>query len=169
MEAEDRVTYLGTGIGDERAAKRYLKAKWRQARPEPLVTRWPVGFDELAHHLETGHGYGEVEVECIYPDWDDMDWPIHHVETLHHAGSLRLCRPAEDGHVHVAAGQRFYVSAMNGPLRGLLLGPYASHMMAILNVNRGRRLVGRRLGSAGFSYGYGTASSARTLPTVFGR
>jgi hypothetical protein len=35
----DRVTYLGTGIGDLKAAKRYLRNKFRERPLEPIVSR----------------------------------------------------------------------------------------------------------------------------------
>lgn len=34
-----RVTYLGTGIGDLTAAKRYLRRTYNQGLPEPVVSR----------------------------------------------------------------------------------------------------------------------------------
>jgi hypothetical protein len=36
---EERVTYLGTGIADLEAAKRYLRDKFRQAPLEPIQRR----------------------------------------------------------------------------------------------------------------------------------
>lgn len=52
---------------------------------------------------------------------------------------------------------------------GWLLGPYASHMTALANVERGRQLAeDLRPDQAAFAY-FGTASHPHTLPTVFGR
>jgi hypothetical protein len=38
-EYGERITYLGTGIGDPDAAKRYLRRRWNQGVPEPVQTR----------------------------------------------------------------------------------------------------------------------------------
>jgi hypothetical protein len=95
-----------TGIADEKAAKRYLWARFRQ-RPLPEI--------------------------------------------------------------QIRRGARFYVSAALDGRFALLLGPYVSHMTALANVDRGRRLAlasGDR--RAPFS-AYGTISLPTTRPTVFGR
>lgn len=38
-EYGERVTYLGTGIGTLDGAKRYLRRRWSQGLPEPVVRR----------------------------------------------------------------------------------------------------------------------------------
>lgn len=35
----DRETFLGTGIADLAAAKRYLRHKWSEGQPEPIQSR----------------------------------------------------------------------------------------------------------------------------------
>jgi hypothetical protein len=67
--------------------------------------------------------------------------------------------------IQIRPQARFYVSMIDGPRKALLLGPYASHMTALANVGRGRRLAIERYPFAT----YGTASAATTLPTAFGR
>lgn len=103
----ERVSYYGTGIANEKAARRYLRDKFRQ-------------------------------------------------------------RPLEEKLI-VRAGARFYVSVRDGARSGFLLGPYASHMMALMNVARGRSLAEESSNRA-WSYAFGTASAlGPNLKTVFGR
>ena len=101
----DRTSYLGTGIADLGAAKRYLRRKFNQGPAEPVVSR---------------------------------------------------------------PGARFYVTARSGRRTVYLLGPYASHMTALVNVDRGRILAHTRGAAAAFAC-YGTASALQTLPARFGR
>lgn len=68
-------------------------------------------------------------------------------------------------------GARFYVTAHSGGRTAALLGPYVSHMTALANVERGRRLALER-----FSHdpevefaAFGTASLRKTVRTRFGR
>ena len=71
--------------------------------------------------------------------------------------------------IEVRPGARFYVTARDGKRSALLLGPYVSHMTALANVDRGRRLT-RESGHWRASFmDYGTASLLTTEPTVFGR
>jgi hypothetical protein len=66
-------------------------------------------------------------------------------------------------------GARFYVTIRDGRRVGFLLGPYASHMTALANVERGRKLAeDLRPDQAAFA-AFGTASHPHTLSTVFGR
>lgn len=66
-------------------------------------------------------------------------------------------------------GARFYVTIRAGDRVGFLLGPYASHMTALSQVERGRRLAETlRPDQAAFA-SFGTASHPATLRTVFGR
>lgn len=66
-------------------------------------------------------------------------------------------------------GARFYVTIRCGARVGFLLGPYASQMTALANVDRGRQLAEQaRPDQADFA-AFGTASLPRTRPTVFGR
>lgn len=66
-------------------------------------------------------------------------------------------------------GARFYVTIRDGNRVGFLLGPYACHMTALSNVERGRRLAAAlRPDQAAFA-SFGTASHPATLATVFGR
>jgi hypothetical protein len=66
-------------------------------------------------------------------------------------------------------GARFYVTIREGRRVGWLLGPYASHMTALANVERGRRLaMEARPDQAGFA-AFGTASYPGIIRTVFGR
>jgi hypothetical protein len=66
-------------------------------------------------------------------------------------------------------GARFYVTIRDGARVGWLLGPYASHMTALSNVDRGRRMaMASRPDQAAFA-AFGTASYPATLRTVFGR
>jgi hypothetical protein len=67
------------------------------------------------------------------------------------------------------AGRRFYVTTRLGARVGFLLGPYASHMTALANVDRGRRLAElARPDQADFA-SFGTASLPGSRLTVFGR
>ena len=76
-------------------------------------------------------------------------------------------------------GARFYVTIRSGgSRRGALLGPYVSHMTALANVERARRLVTAAIAAGRVRAGdvldaefaeYGTASLHRTVRTVFGR
>lgn len=101
----ERLTYLGTGIADLDAAKKYLRNKFRSTPLEPIV-----------------------------------------------------CRP----------GARFYVSVRRGGRSALLLGPYVSHMTALANVSRARRLAAERGVDLTFA-AVGTASTMDTRATVYGR
>jgi hypothetical protein len=66
-------------------------------------------------------------------------------------------------------GARFYVTIRDGDRVGFLLGPYACHMTALANVERGRQLaIALRPDQAAFAT-FGTASHPHTLSTVFGR
>jgi hypothetical protein len=66
-------------------------------------------------------------------------------------------------------GARFYVTVRLDSRVGFLLGPYASHMTALGNVERGRRLAEAfRPDQAAFA-SFGTASHPATLRTRFGR
>ena len=67
--------------------------------------------------------------------------------------------------IQTRPGARFYVSMIDGPRKVLLLGPYASHMTALANVERGRRLACDRFPFAAF----GTASALMSIKTAFGR
>lgn len=66
--------------------------------------------------------------------------------------------------IQVKPGHRFYVSARRGGHTVMLLGPYVSHMTALYHVPRGLSLI-RRVSFVSV----GTCSSAKTLPTRFGR
>src|SRR5258708_683878 len=68
----------------------------------------------------------------------------------------------------VRPGARFYGMVRKGPGSGFLLGPYSSHIMALQNVERGRRLAKETSAQADV-YAYGTASLSRSELTVFGR
>ncbi|MGK5677643.1 hypothetical protein [Actinoplanes sp. URMC 104] len=98
--------YLGTGINDLDAAKRYLRRRFRQD-PLPRIKRRP--------------------------------------------------------------GARFYVVARHSGRTVLLLGPYVSHMTALANVERGRRLAVDRFSDEMTWATVGTMSAAKTYPTTFGR
>jgi hypothetical protein len=100
----ERPDFYGTGIADERAARRYLRDKFGQRPLEPIQRR---------------------------------------------------------------PGARFYVTARLGQRTAFLLGPYASHMTALSNVERGRRLA-RDYRDTDLA-SYGTSSYPDTLPTLFGR
>ena len=67
---------------------------------------------------------------------------------------------------------RSYVSVVSGSRRGFLLGPYASNMMAMMNVSRAKTLARAADPWADF-YGYGTCSMAKEVAArvtpVFGR
>jgi len=101
----DRITYFETGIADKRAAKRYLRDKFRTSPLEPVATR---------------------------------------------------------------PGARFYVTVRSGGRVGWLLGPYASHCVALTHVRRAKALACEvdRLADI---YAYGTASRPDTIATVFPR
>lgn len=105
-DCDGRIDFLGTGITNLKAARRYLKRKWNQGIPEPVTAR---------------------------------------------------------------LGHRFYTSIESGPRRGMLTGPYASHMMARMHKDRARDMA-LAFGGPEVAFGaYGTASSPRTLRTAFGR
>ncbi len=75
-------------------------------------------------------------------------------------------RPAE---VPVARScRRFYVSGRDGSRWIPLLGPYASHLVALQHVDRGRRLAIQADRRAHF-YAFGTCSLPESCKTVFGR
>lgn len=57
----------------------------------------------------------------------------------------------------------FYVSVMDGPRFGLLLGPYEKHAEAKADVERGRRLANEANPWAAF-YSFGTASLPKGTP-----
>lgn len=101
-----RVDYLGTGIGNLDAAKRYLRRKFNLGQSEPIIRR---------------------------------------------------------------PGARFYVTVRSGRKVGFLLGPYVSHMTALANVDRARRMAREAdpRGASGASFG--AASLPASRPTVFGR
>lgn len=65
--------------------------------------------------------------------------------------------------------REFFVTVIDGPRYGFLLGPYATHEEALDQVDRGRKLANDSNDRAWF-YGYGTASAvAGTVKqTVFG-
>jgi hypothetical protein len=66
-------------------------------------------------------------------------------------------------------GARFYVTIRDAGRVGFLLGPYASHMTALSQVERGRLLAeAHRPDQAAFA-SFGTASHPATLCTRFGR
>lgn len=54
-------------------------------------------------------------------------------------------------------GDSYYVSAVDGPRRALILGPYTSHSFALSMVETGRRLAERRDYRAHW-YAFGTAA-----------
>lgn len=69
-----------------------------------------------------------------------------------------------------AEGGGFYVTVVDGPRVGFLLGPYDAHEEALANVARGRALANDADPRAAF-YGFGTVrrTDGRVLPTVFGK
>lgn len=66
-------------------------------------------------------------------------------------------------------GARFYVTIRDAGRVGFLLGPYASHMTALSNVERGRRLAAALRPDQTAFASFGTASHPATLRTRFGR
>lgn len=64
-------------------------------------------------------------------------------------------------------GARFYVTARQGPKSAFLLGPYASHMIALMNVSRAESLLRERYPLE--LVAVGTASAPESRKTVFGR
>lgn len=64
--------------------------------------------------------------------------------------------------------KHYYVSVVDGPRKGLLLGPYATHEEALAQVERGKELANKADPRAAF-YGYGTAGSDEVFKTVFGK
>lgn len=66
-------------------------------------------------------------------------------------------------------GARFYVTARMGRRAAALLGPYSSHMAALGNVDRARRLLADSRYPERHFAEVGTASLPRTVGTVFGR
>lgn len=66
-------------------------------------------------------------------------------------------------------GKKFYyVSVIDGPRKGLLLGPYPTHDEALKNVDRGKDLAYKADLKSAF-YAFGTAGSDDELKTVFGK
>ena len=57
----------------------------------------------------------------------------------------------------------FYVSVMDGPRFGLLLGPFPTHAEAKANVDKGTKLANDANAWAAF-YAFGTASLPRGTP-----
>lgn len=66
-------------------------------------------------------------------------------------------------------GARFYVTARAGGRTALLLGPYASHMVALIHVARGKRLAHEHAGRDAVFASFGTVSLSESRRTVFGR
>ena len=66
------------------------------------------------------------------------------------------------------AGRVFYVTVIDGPRKGILLGPYDTHREALDNVSHGRNLAESADPRVAF-YAFGTCSAprARPLRTVF--
>jgi hypothetical protein len=67
-----------------------------------------------------------------------------------------------------SVGKDFYVTVIDGPRAGFLLGPFKTHKEALDNVERGRRLA-NKVNDRACWYGYGTASAPHgaEIPTVF--
>jgi hypothetical protein len=67
----------------------------------------------------------------------------------------------------------FYVSVIDGPRKGFLLGPYSSHEEALKNVERGKQMsLDSDNATRSWFYGYGTCKieTQKELPkSVFGR
>lgn len=66
---------------------------------------------------------------------------------------------------------RYYVSVRDGARHAFLLGPYDSHLEALENVDRGRRLANEADPRAAW-YAFGTAridDTGATKPGLFGR
>lgn len=101
----ERSDWYGTGIPDEKAARRYLKNKFRHASLEQLVVR---------------------------------------------------------------PGARFYVTARSGTRTAFLLGPYSTHSIALMHVQRGRSLCNVQ-SAWGVYWEVGTASSPETIDCLYGR
>jgi len=66
-------------------------------------------------------------------------------------------------------GARFYVTARSGGRTAYLLGPYGSHLAALDNVERGRRLMYERYPHEASFVAVGTASTPEKITTLFGR
>lgn len=118
-EDSGRVTYLGTGIADLKAAKRHLRRKFRREQLGPVERPTPAW---LATYL---------------------DEPL-------------------------AACRRFYVSVAQGSLWAPMMGPYASHLVALMHVPEAKVLVNKRYHDAAF-VAVGTCSTPDTLAARFGR
>lgn len=71
--------------------------------------------------------------------------------------------------IQTQLGARFYVTAVSGSQRSAVLGPYASHMTALVNVERGRKLAEEKFPADAAFASFGTASLPRTIRTKFGR
>lgn len=70
----------------------------------------------------------------------------------------------------VQRDERYYVSVIDGPHKGLLLGPYDTHEQALDNVGRGRDLAnGTDCRAAFYSFGTCSAPVNHPLKTAFGR
>lgn len=65
-------------------------------------------------------------------------------------------------------GARFYVTARKGRAAVFLLGPYASHSVALMHVQRGRAICNVQ-SAWGTFWSVGTASSLETIDTLYGR
>jgi hypothetical protein len=94
------------------------------------------------------------------------------VENLPRAGRRDLRRRFNQGLPPTPVrrpGARFYVTIRCGSRVGFLLGPYASHMTALANVERGHRLAEQARPDQATFASFGTASLPHSRPTVFGR
>ncbi len=69
--------------------------------------------------------------------------------------------------MHLTSNPHFYVTILRDSQRGFLLGPYVGEAEALANVQRGRELALAADAFACFD-AFGTASSTRTVRTVFG-
>ena len=65
-------------------------------------------------------------------------------------------------------GRDFYVTVIDGPRTGFLLGPYDTHKEALDKVDRGRQLA-QEVNDWAWFYAYGTASAPHgtNIKTVF--
>lgn len=68
----------------------------------------------------------------------------------------------------VRPGERFYVTARANGRTAFLFGPYSTHMIALQNVPRARAKV-YEISAWGAFWALGTASSPKTIDTVYGR
>ncbi len=133
-----------------------------RASPCPVVVRRPCvcGHDFAEHDYAEvcgcagrrygGHDHTGECLSCGCPRWRPQPCPVETTLSTQ-AACLDVCTCGGEHH----AGAAYYVSARRGDDTALLLGPYATHSMALSMVGTGRRLA-EKVDARAFWYAFGT-------------